>query len=90
MRIVVQGPFNAPSIRPELKRAIARSVAAIALGVVAAWDPVEPLASSLGYVEKSLIYAAYVSTGSELLFVLQEMSSAAPVIKPGPSLRSQL
>jgi uncharacterized protein involved in outer membrane biogenesis len=33
--IVIDGPFDSPSVRPDLKRAIARGAAAIALGIVA-------------------------------------------------------
>ena len=33
--IVIDGPFSSPSVHPDLKQTIARSIAAIALGVVA-------------------------------------------------------
>jgi uncharacterized protein involved in outer membrane biogenesis len=33
--ILIEGPFSAPAVRPDLKNAIARGAAAIALGVVA-------------------------------------------------------
>ena len=64
--ILLQGPFNAPSIRPDLKRAIARSVAAIALGVVAT-----PIAALVPLVElgteKDANCAAIVSQARALI-----------------------
>jgi uncharacterized protein involved in outer membrane biogenesis len=85
--VVIKGPFTSPSVRPDLRRAIVRSVAAITLGIVA--TPLAALVPLFEWgTEKDANCPAIVAQAKALIDQAP-VARAPESLKPKPNAETQ-